>query len=255
MQSTLTQQEQDKTPYSVIAKGYDLVMAHVDYEYWAEYTDQLLWHFHPEPVSIRELGCGTGTFALHLQPLGPYEYTATDISPDMIKMARQKASQEGVTIDFDIEDFSSFSVTEPHDVIILLYDGLNYLLEEDKILSLFECCFNALKPQGVFFFDQSTPANSINNQEYFSDEGSMEGFSYIRQSDYNQSTCLHTTTFEIQTDQSTFIEKHLQRAYTLNTIKSLLLKAGFSIEMAFDGFSAEPASEASERIHWLVRRP
>ena len=255
MQSTLTQEEQDKAPYSVIAEGYDLIMSHVDYEFWAQYTDQLLWQFHPEPLSVRELGCGTGTFAIHLQPLGPYMYTATDISATMIEKGRQKASAADVAIQFGIEDFSSFSVKEPHDVIILLYDGLNYLLDEEKILSLFQCCFNALKPQGVFFFDQSTPANSINNEEYFSDEGEMDGFSYIRRSEYNKSTYLHTTTFEIRTDRNTFFEKHIQKAYTLDVIKSLIEKAGFKIETAFDGFSAKPASNLSERIHWLVRRP
>lgn len=255
MQPTLTQKEQDKAPYSVIAKGYDLIMAHVDYDYWAQYTDQLLWQFHENPLSVRELGCGTGTFAIHLQPLGPYEYTATDISPFMVDMARQKAEHEEAPIQFEIEDFSSFTVKSPHDVIVLLYDGLNYLLEEDKVLSLFECCMKALKPGGIFFFDQSTPANSINNEAYFSDEGSMEGFSYIRRSEYNKSTCLHTTTFEIQLGEETFFEKHVQRAYSQDTVKALLEKAGFKIEMAFDGFTAKPASDLSERIHWLVRRP
>ena len=173
----------------------------------------------------------------------------------MIEMARQKASKEQVNISFGIEDFSSFTAQEPHDVVILLYDGLNYLLQEEQILSLFQCCFDALKPQGIFFFDQSTPANSINNEEYFSDEGSMDGFSYVRRSEYNQATCLHTTTFEIQADNNTFFEKHIQKAYSQDTIKKLLLKAGFTIDMAFDGFTAKPASNLSERIHWLVRRP
>ena len=256
MQTILTPKEQDKAPYSVIAKGYDLIMAHVDYEYWAHYTDQLLWQFHPSPISVRELGCGTGTFAIHLQPLGPYEYTATDISGEMIDIARHKAEQaEEVSLQFAIEDFSSFEVEQPHDVIILLYDGLNYLLDEEKVFSLFQCCFKALKPDGVFFFDQSTPANSINNEAYFSDEGSMDGFSYVRRSEYNRTTSLHTTTFEIQIDGHIFFEKHVQRAYPMDTIKSLIEKAGFTVEMAFDGFSAQPASHLSERIHWLVRRP
>ena len=242
-------------PYSAIARGYDLIMEHVDYVFWAEYTDQLLWQFHEQPLSIRELGCGTGTFALHLQPLGPYDYTATDISPQMVEEARKKARQQHIPLNFYIEDFSAFTVDTPHDVIILLYDGLNYLLEEDAVASLFHCCYKALKPQGLFFFDQSTPANSINNEAYFSDEGSMDGFSYIRRSDYNRTTMLHTTTFEITSSNNTFFEKHVQRAYELDAIKQLLLKTGFHIEAAFDGFSAKLASPESERIHWLVRRP
>ena len=255
METVSTEDQHSVVPYSVIAKGYDLIMSHVDYKYWASYTDQLIWQFHPKPYSVREVGCGTATFALHLQPLGSYEYTATDISPEMIAIARQKAEENDVPLNFQIEDFSTFTVERPHDVLILLYDGLNYLLNEQRVLAMLECSYNALKPGGIFFFDQSTPANSINNEDYFSDKGQMDGFSYVRHSDYDRETSLHTTTFDIQVGNHAFQEKHIQRAYSMETIKSLLLKAGFHIEVAFDGFSAKPASEESERIHWLVRRP
>ena len=242
-------------PYSVIAKGYDLIMSHVDYNMWAEFTDDLLWLVHKNPVSIRELGCGTGTFAMCLQPLGDYEYTATDLCPEMIKVGEEKVKDQGLPIKFEVEDFSNYTVANPHDVIILLYDGLNYLTEKEKIASLMKCTFDALKPGGVFFFDQSTPANSINNEDFFRDEGKMDGFSYVRGSDYNHATRIHTTTFEIQTGGQTFFEKHVQRAYTLEEVKALVLGAGFEIAHVFDGFSSDEASEASERIHWVVRKP
>ncbi len=246
---------EDAVPYSVIAKGYDFIMSHVDYSMWAEFTDGLLWHLHPSPISIRELGCGTGTFAFHLQPLGDYEYTATDICAEMIDVAREKAKEAGSKVAFEVEDFSNYTVKSPHDVIILLYDGLNYLVEEEKIASLFACTYKALKPGGIFFFDQSTPANSINNEEFFRDEGEMDGFSYVRGSQYDRETRLHTTTFEINTSGKTFFEKHVQRAYTMQQIKTLVHASGLEIVHAFDGFSSEVASEDSERIHWVVRRP
>ncbi len=242
-------------PYSVIAQGYDFIMSHVDYNFWSTFTDGLLWQLHPNPVSIRELGCGTGTFAMHLQPLGDYQYTATDLCPEMISVARKKVSGHGIPISFAVEDFSNYTVEEPHDVIILLYDGLNYLTEEEQVASLFACTFNALKPGGIFFFDQSTPANSINNEEFFRDEGEMDGFSYVRGSQYDRETRLHTTTFEINTRGKTFFEKHVQRAYTMQQIKTLVHASGLEIVHAFDGFSSEVASEDSERIHWVVRRP
>ncbi|MFK7847842.1 MAG: class I SAM-dependent methyltransferase [Rhodothermales bacterium] len=242
-------------PYSAIAKGYDFIMSHVDYGMWSTFTDELLWLVHPNPVSVRELGCGTGTFALQLQPLGAYEYTATDICPEMIAVAKEKATALDRPVSFVVEDFSNYTVEQPHDVVILLYDGLNYLTEKDKLTSLFACTLAALKPGGVFFFDQSTPANSINNEEFFRDEGEMDGFSYVRGSDYNRDTQLHTTTFEIKTGGKTFFEKHVQRAYAKEEIEEIVLKSGFEILHAFDGFSSENASESSERIHWVVRKP
>ncbi|HYG69925.1 MAG TPA: class I SAM-dependent methyltransferase, partial [Anaeromyxobacteraceae bacterium] len=77
-------------PYSVLAEGYDAVMAHVDYEAWAEYVHFLLVRHHLEAQDVLELGCGTGSLALVLQPLGPYAYRATDASEAMLTVARRK---------------------------------------------------------------------------------------------------------------------------------------------------------------------
>lgn len=246
---------EDAVPYSVIAKGYDLIMSHVDYASWASFSDALLWHFHPNPATVMELGCGTGTFATQLQPLGGYEYTASDICPEMVEVAKLKAKNLGIPITFEVEDFSDFTTERQQDVIILLYDGLNYLIDESKLANMFACVYNALTPGGIFFFDQSTPANSINNEEFFRDEGEADGFSYVRGSEYDRASRLHTTTFEIHTDGKTYFEKHVQRAYSLADIKKHVLNAGFTVEHAFDGFSSDPASEESERIHWIVRKP
>lgn len=242
-------------PYSVIAQGYDLIMEHVDYGHWASFTDVLLWQFHSNPVSIRELGCGTGTFAMHLQPLGDYDYTATDKCPEMIAVARDKARANEANISFEIEDFSNYSAGKQHDVVILLYDGLNYLLKEEEIVSLFHCTYKALKPGGIFFFDQSTPANSINNEAFFCDEGEADGFSYVRGSQYDRETRLHTTTFEIVAGGQTYTELHTQRAYSLGEIGTLLAATQLETVVAFDGFTAKPADDRSERIHWIVRKP
>ena len=243
----------ESPPYSAIARGYDMIMEHVDYVHWAEFTDELLWEFHPEPQSIRELGCGTGSFALNLQPLHGYRYTATDGCPEMIARAREKARLSEINIEFGVEDFSDYEATSQHDVVILLYDGLNYLLEKEKILSLFRCTRKALKPGGIFFFDQSTPANSINNEDFFCDEGEMDGFSYVRGSQYDRDSRLHTTTFDIVVDGKAFTETHRQRAYEMKEIEELIEEAGLDVAVAFDGFTSKPANERSERIHWVVK--
>jgi SAM-dependent methyltransferase len=241
-------------PYSVLAAGYDVVMEHVEYEAWAGYVDALLKEHHPAPEAVLELACGTGSLALELQPLGPYRYAGTDLSEDMLRVARAKAELAGAPIHFARADFTDFRADPPVDVLILLYDGLNYLLAEDRIRALFRCAWRALRPGGIFLFDQSTPANSINNEPYFEDRGRADVFSYVRRSRYDRERRLHTTTLDMTVDGRSFREEHVQRAYDVAEVRALLAETPFELLALYDNFSFRPATDASERVHWVVRK-
>lgn len=246
---------QDVGPYTALAAGYDVVMEHVEYEAWAEYTHHILQEHHRDPRTVLELGCGTGSFAFELQPMGSYQYLGTDHALQMIRVAKAKAEMYGSPVQFEVADFTNFRVDRPVDVVILLYDGLNYVLEEDGIRSLFRCVFDALGPGGLFFFDQSTPYNSINNEAYFEDTGEAQGFSYVRHSAYDRTTRIHTTTFDITAAGIPYHEVHRQRAYEVGEIKRLIAEIPFQLIDSFDAFSTAPATEQSERIHWLLKKP
>lgn len=241
-------------PYTALAAIYDVVMEYVEYDFWAEYMLDLLAEHHPEAASILELGCGTGTFALELVRRYPCRYLATDAMPGMIRVAEAKAALEQASVQFSVADFTNFRLDSPVDVVLLLYDGLNYLLDPASVRALFRCVHRALKPGGLFIFDQSTPANSLNNEAYFEDQGRGEDFSYVRHSTYDRTARIHTTTFDITVEGTTFHETHRQRAYTLAEIRAFRDAAAFEEVAAFDGFSHDPATEASERIHWVWRR-
>lgn len=245
----------ETAPYSVLAAGYDVVMAHVDYAYWASYVHDLFRRHHPNLQSLLELGCGTGSLALALQPLGAYHYTATDGAAAMIQVARRKAEQAHCPVRFLVADFTDFEVEEPFDGVLLLYDGLNYLLEREHVRALLRNAYDALRPGGIFLFDQSTPANSINNADFFEDKGRADNFTYVRKSRYDPNSLLHTTTFTLTVDDRRFQEQHVQRAYALDEIRRLVQDVGFEEAAAYDDFSTNPATEDSERIHWVARRP
>ncbi len=241
------------SPYDALAAGYDVVMEHVDYPFWAEYVNGLIRRHHPEAASVLELGCGTGSLALELQGLGSYQYHGTDGAAAMIRVAEAKADLYNADVTFSVADFTAFSTDTPVDVVLLLYDGLNYLLDPADVRRLFAHAHAALAPGGIFVFDQSTPANSENNEALFEDEAEAEGFAYRRASHYDRATRLHTTTFEIDVQGTPFREEHVQRAYEMDEIK-LLIPAGFALAGAYDGFEDAPATSHSERIHWVVQK-
>ncbi len=243
-------------PYSVLAAGYDAVMAHVDYPFWAEHVRALLARHAPHARSIVELGCGTGSLALALQPLGPppdgFAYRAFDGSPEMVDVARATV---GVPAAFSVLDFRAPVPGPPADAVVLLYDGLNYLTEPSDVADLLANIRDALAPGGVAVVDSSTPANSVNHADAFDDEGVTDAFAFRRTSRYDEATRLHTTRFEIQTpDGAAHVETHVQRAWTMTELRALADAAGLREVAAYDDFTTEPATDRTERVHWVWAR-
>ena len=244
-------------PYSALAQVYDLVMAHVDYEGWADYLVHLVeMHFEDaDQLEVLELGAGSGLLTEELLELVEWRITISDGSADMLAAAGNRLGnrvQQGKVIDFG-RSWAGL-LDKEFDLIFLLYDGFNYLLEAESARRLFEGVSARLTPGGRFLFDQSTPWNSINNEAFFEDEGEEDGLKYRRTSAYDREAAFHTTTFDIQTRAGRFHEEHQQRAWTRAEALAMVGEHDLEVVAAYDGFSLDPAHDESERIHWVIRR-
>lgn len=247
-------------PYSALASGYDLVMDHVDYDAWAAYVHVLLQQYADAPGRVVELGGGTGSLAVRLQPMGDYDYVLTDGSAAMLTRARKKISATDVPIRCARAEFtevtrSQLPLENPADAVVLVYDGLNYLLTPAAVATLFRRVHDLLRPGGVAVVDQSTPANSVEREDDFEDEAAVEGFAYVRENQYDPETRRHKTTFELTVDGTSVTERHVQRAYTLAEMRDVLEASPLVVEAAYDDVTTAPAHDESPRIHWVLRRP
>ncbi len=96
---------------------------------------------------VLELGCGTGTTALHHAPRVK-QIIATDISNNMIEIARKKAREAGIeNVEFKqatVEDLSAESAS--FDAILAL--NLIHLLDDP--VACIRKVYGLLKPGGVF---------------------------------------------------------------------------------------------------------
>lgn len=63
----------------------------------------------PEGGSVLEIAPGPGYFCVALAKLGKHRVAGLDLSPDMVKIARQKAEQAGVKVDFEQGNSSNMS--------------------------------------------------------------------------------------------------------------------------------------------------
>lgn len=242
-------------PYGALARIYDFVMRHVDYRNWALYVEGIFRRFGFVDPVICDLACGTGSLALELWRLG-YTVSGVDQSEAMLSVAREKARSRRAPIPFYRMDLTALEGADAYDVVLCLYDSLNYLTSPPEIERAFEDIWKLLRSKGLFIFDVCTEANSL---RYFRDHTEKErgrGFSYVRHSSYNPETHCQFNEFSItfKGDPKQHIERHEQRIYTLKEIQAIVGRSRFEFLGMYDGFTSRPGDENSDRVHFVLKK-
>lgn len=247
--------------YTALARLYDVLMADVDYEMWADFIDEIIQTHHPNPVDILEMACGTGALSLSLAELECYNITATDRSPAMIEIARGKAEAKNAQIRLQTLDFVDIKSDQKYDVIFSVFDSVNYLHSEKDILSMLKGARNILNPGGLLIFDFSTPQNSLEAVDYLNnEEGSMGNYRFFRESKYEPAEQYHYNTFEIEemaedgkTVSRRFQEIHKQRIYSLKEMLSIVNQTSYHLIAKYEGFDLVDADENSTRVTMVLQ--
>lgn len=250
--------------YTKLADIYDTLMEDVDYDLWADFIDALMLQHHPNPQTILELACGTGSLSYALRKIDDYKILATDKSPQMIAKARNKNNKQNNAIKFQIMDFLDITVDRTFDVVVSIFDSINYLQSTEEVLKFLSQTKKVLSPNSLLIFDFTTPKNSIESIDYLHDEEGYtdDGYRFIRESSYDPNKQIHTNNFKIEklaSDQETVIrqhqETHRQRAYSLQQMLDIINQSTYNIRAKYDGFDFEEADEQSLRITMVLQCP
>ncbi|NGP87922.1 class I SAM-dependent DNA methyltransferase [Fodinibius halophilus] len=250
--------------YSKLADIYDSVMKDVNYDLWADFIDALMLNHHPNPQTIMELACGTGSLALSLDELECYDILGTDKSPQMIAKARQKNEEKRCNVDFEVMDFLDINMDRTFDIVVSVFDSINYLHSPEEVKQFLEEVQSVLGPQSLLIFDFTTPKNSIRAIDYLhNEEGYTEdGYHFSRKSTYDSAAQIHVNSFKIKKladDQQTVLEEyqesHRQRAYTLEQMLDIIDQTAYNLVAKYSDFEFEEADENSLRITMVLRCP
>ena len=253
-----------KPTYSKLAAIYDTLMKNVDYDAWSDFIDEIIQVHHPNPQTILELACGTGSLSLALEKLHCYQITATDKSAAMVEEARRKAAQKEASITLKQMDFLDIELDETFDIIVSIFDSINYLHTEKEIHCMLDQLKKVMDVQSLFIFDFTTPRNSRQAIQYLNKEETLapDNYRFFQKNRYDAEQQIHYNTFKIEQladDGATvvrrFSEEHRQRAYSLQQMQNIIAQTDFEIIAAYEEFDLKPASENSLRITMILQCP
>lgn len=243
--------------YSGFAEVYDLFMDNIPYEEWCKYLTQLLQEHGVSDGLIADLGCGTGNVTEILSKAG-YDMIGIDNSEEMLSIAMEKNKDESIL--YLLQDMREFELYGTIKAAVSICDSMNYVLEEDELVEVFKLVNNYLEKDGVFIFDLNTKYKYENILADNTIAETREEGSFIWENYYYEEEEINEyqlSLFIQEPDQKELFRKyteiHYQRAYSIETIKELLKKAGMKFVAAYDAFTKEAPKADSERVYIIAQ--
>ncbi len=141
----------DNPPYKWLALYFDKVFASSRSPADAA-RHRVLGRMLPHVASACDLACGTGTTALALAREG-IKMFAVDLSPDMCRIAREKARRARLPLGVLRADMREFRLPEPVDLVTCEFDALNHVPRKTDLRKVARAVARALRPGGYFYFD------------------------------------------------------------------------------------------------------
>ncbi|MEJ2633890.1 MAG: methyltransferase [Calditrichia bacterium] len=240
-------------PYEQLAVIYDKIMDHVEYEKWANYIKKIIQAHHELPVTVLDIGCGTGRFIAELTKLKiPAE--GCDPSAAMLKVAAQRLPDT----QFRIDSLPELKHIEPgrYPVMTCLYDSINYLNSLEEITRSLDRVYELLPDNGLFIFDA---VSRIFCQHYFDGFNEQDvinkKIAYVRSSFYDFKNQQQINEFKIYTPEGIFEEKHVQTIFSFRDIKAIIREmTNFRLIGVFEDFTFFDAEEDSNRAHFILQK-
>lgn len=252
--------------YTGFAQVYDTFMDNIPYKQWAVYLTALLEEYGVKDGLVLELGCGTGSMTRLLAGRG-YDMIAVDNSEEMLMIAREKSMEDPGGILYLLQDMRSFELYGTVRAVVSICDSMNYITQPEDLCQVFKLVNNYLDPGGIFIFDMNTlyKYREVLGERTIAEN--REDCSFIWDNYYDEESRINEYELSIfikdVSDEDAedfggepfirFQEEHLQRAYTLDEVKALILEAGMEFVAAYDAFTKEPVQDDSERMYIIAR--
>lgn len=244
--------------YFHMAAVYDILMKDAPYQEWTDFAVKQFQEHESQISSVLDLGCGTGTITRLLASKG-FQMTGIDNSETMLTIAQNRAAEEGISIQWMLQDIRELEGFQEIDAIVSFCDVLNYITEKQEISQVFSQANKVLKNNGLFIFDIHALQYVENNLQGQTFAEIYDDISYIWLCDAGEQSgeVYHDLTFFIREKElyERFDETHHQRTFNIEVYRDLLQENGFELVNLYGDFSYQPGiSETTNRIFVVAKK-
>ncbi len=136
------------------AEYYDAIYLEKDYTAECDFLEMILKKYTTHPLTILDLGCGTGGHAFQLAQRG-YSLTCVDQSAEILAIAQEKKSKlaSGEKTTFLQGDIRNVELKAQFDVVVSMFAVMSYMASNDDLQKALKTARRHLQPGGLFIFD------------------------------------------------------------------------------------------------------
>ncbi len=208
--------------------------------------------------SVLDMTCGTGSQVFWLKKKG-FDVVGSDINSRMLDIARRKALDRGVQIDFIKDDVRSVRLGS-FDAVITIFNSIGHLTKSDFEIAMKNIYMN-LNPKGIYIFDILNLTYLLKTDNItkltldFLRKVDERIIRYIQYSTINERGILtsYTTSLE-QNEDETFVTRKTSQTlqvYNVEQLQTMLQKSGFKILQTVGG-NGEPFDRIKSKRLFVV---
>lgn len=185
---------------------------------------------------VLDMACGTGSQVFYLINLG-YKVIGSDFSPELLRIARNKALKQGIDVKFIDGNMRKLQVGQ-FDAVITIDNAIGHLVKDDFNIAL-ENVYKNLKSGGIYVFDILN-LEAMTDEVIASDSKKMTAESVaadgtiiqnVRHSTIDRNngilTSDETITFQKNRDKKQIKNRCSLQIYSMNELREILSKQGF----------------------------
>ena len=240
--------------YGEFSYIYDKLSFDIDYEGYAQNIKDLAKEYKIGSENMLELACGSGMLT-HYFFEDFDRIDALDISTDMLNCFAEKYDNDKVNLIY--YDMVEYAKKDFYDLIVILLDSVNYVTNPDDLEKLFRNSYDNLKDDSLLVFDINS---EMKMREIFGSECYVyeyEDIFYTWDNFLEDNLIDMNLNFFVENPDGSYkrIEEYQQeRIYSIDYVKSLLEKIGFTEIKIFDEDTMTDVNENTLRVLFSARK-